>query len=93
MPAAARIGDQTTHGGTLIPPPGAAGVYIEGLPAAVQGDAHACPITPNHPSTSPVTAGSSSVFIGGRAAARALVDPCGCGAAVAAGASNTTIGG
>lgn len=93
MPAAARIGDQSTHGGVIIPPASVPGVYVEGLPAAVQGDTHVCPITPSHPTSSPITAGSTSVFIGGRPAVRAIVDVCGCGAAVAAGAVNTMIGG
>jgi uncharacterized Zn-binding protein involved in type VI secretion len=93
MPAAARIGDQTTHGGVIAPPPSVSNVYVEGLPAAVMGDTHMCPITPSHPNASPITAGSTNVFIGGRPAARALVDTCGCGASVAAGAANTLIGG
>ncbi|MFF0739584.1 PAAR domain-containing protein [Streptomyces sp. NPDC004111] len=93
MPAAARIGDPTTHGGVLAPPPGAAGVWIEGMPAAVLGDLHLCPVTPSHPPSTPLVSGSSSVLFGGRPAARALVDPAGCGAAVATGAARTLVGG
>jgi len=93
MPAAARIGDQTTHGGVLAPPPKVSGVWIEGLPAAVFGDQHVCPINPGHPTTTPVAKGSATVFIGGLAAVRALVDPAGCGATVVGGAANTQIGG
>lgn len=93
MPAAARIGDPTTHGGVLVPPPRAVGVFVEGRPAAVAGDLHACPITPSHPASSPVIAGSTSVLVRGLPAARALVDPTGCGATVVQGAVQTLIGG
>ena len=93
MPAAARIGDQTTHGGVLVPPPLVSGVYIEGLPAAVSGTQHACPITPSHPAVTPITKGSASVYIAGLPAARAVADPAGCGATVIGGATRTEIGG
>ena len=43
MPAAATIGDLSTHGGTVVGP-GVASVLIGGKPAAVQGDQHACQI-------------------------------------------------
>jgi uncharacterized Zn-binding protein involved in type VI secretion len=95
MPAAARILDQTDHGGMLVPMPGLApSVFIEGLIAAVAGDQHQCsvPPTPPHPPLSPVTGGSQSVKICGFAAARALVDRAGCGAAVVAGATSVQIG-
>jgi uncharacterized Zn-binding protein involved in type VI secretion len=95
MTAAARIGDQTDHGGTLVPLPGLApSVFIEGLNAAVAGDQHQCSITPPpaHPTLSPVTGGSMSVKICGFAAARALVDRTGCGAAVLVGATSVQIG-
>jgi uncharacterized Zn-binding protein involved in type VI secretion len=93
MPPAARIGDQTTHGGVLAPPPLVTGVWIEGLPAAVVGTQHVCPIPPPHLTATPITKGSTSVFIGGFAAARALVDPTGCLATVVGGAARTEIGG
>jgi len=93
MPAAARIGDQSVHGGVLVPPPLVSGVFIEGLPAAVSGTQHVCPVTPSHPTTTPIVQGSASVFIGGYPAARALVDPTGCGATIVGGATRTEIGG
>lgn len=48
MPAAARIGDPTSHGGVITapPPPAAAAVVrvlIGGRPAAVEGSLHVCP--------------------------------------------------
>ncbi|OLF09768.1 hypothetical protein BLA60_18485 [Actinophytocola xinjiangensis] len=47
MPLAARLGDKTSHGGALGPPPPplavrVATVLIEGLPAAVVGSVHVC---------------------------------------------------
>jgi uncharacterized Zn-binding protein involved in type VI secretion len=95
MNAAARIGDQTDHGGMLVPMPGLAqGVYIEGLTAAVAGDQHKCAITPPppHATLSPVTGGSASVKICGLGALRAMVDRAGCGAAVTVGATSVQIG-
>jgi len=48
MPAAARFGDTSNHGGTLTGP-GVPTVLIAGLPASVAGDLHACVIPPPHP--------------------------------------------
>lgn len=83
MPAAARLGDTTVHGGAVTGP-GVPTVLIGGMPAAVLGDVHACPIQPGHPPSTPFTAGSATVMIGGRPALRAG-DPAACGASVAAG--------
>lgn len=92
MPAAARVGDQSTHGGAVTGP-GVATVTIGGQPAAVMGDMHTCPLGSNaHPPASPFPAGSSSVLIGGRGALRTS-DACGCGATPAVGAPTVTIGG
>ena len=43
MPFAARVGDQTAHGG-VITGPGVPTVLIGGMPAAVVGDLHTCPM-------------------------------------------------
>jgi uncharacterized Zn-binding protein involved in type VI secretion len=43
MPPAVRVGDVTSHGGTVVGP-GAPTVLIGGQPAAVVGDFHACPL-------------------------------------------------
>lgn len=92
MPAAATIGDLSTHGGTVVGP-GVASVLIGGKPAAVQGDQHACPLPPQHgPSASPFLAGSASVLIGGRPALR-VGDTCACGASPALGNPTVHIGG
>lgn len=85
MPAAARVGDTTVHGGTVVGP-GVSTVLIGGMPAAVLGDMHACviPSPPPHPPSTPFVAGSATVLIQGRSALRAG-DPCVCGASVAVG--------
>lgn len=92
MPAAARVGDLTVHGGTVAGP-GAPNVLIGGQPAAVAGDMHTCPLGSNaHPPASPFPMGSSSVLIGGRPALR-TGDACGCGASAAVGLPSVQIGG
>ena len=56
MPGAARVGDTTAHGGTVVGP-GVATVLIAGMPAAVVGDMHACVIPPpSHVPASPFVA-------------------------------------
>lgn len=92
MPPAARLGDLTSHPGSLSGP-GVGNVRINGLPAIVQGDLHSCsfPPPPAHPPT-PVVFGSGSVRIGGRPAAR-IGDSVGCGAVIVAGSPNVRIGG
>ncbi|MFJ9615570.1 PAAR domain-containing protein [Streptomyces noursei] len=104
MPAAARTGDPTTHGGVLTtPPPGAAAtvarVLIGGRPAAVVGSQHTCPIPPhaalgpaNVVLPDPAALVSGAVLIGGIPAARAG-DRTTCGANVQLGALNVQIGG
>jgi uncharacterized Zn-binding protein involved in type VI secretion len=92
MPSAARVGDTTNHGGTVVGP-GTATVMIGGMPAAVMGDMHVCALPPNtHPPTSsPFVLGSATVLIGGKPALRAG-DVCGCGASVAVGEPTVQIG-
>ncbi|MGL4650012.1 MAG: PAAR domain-containing protein [Caldilineaceae bacterium] len=43
MPPAARVGDMTAHGGVIVGP-GAPTLMIGGLPAALLGDMHTCPM-------------------------------------------------
>ena len=71
MPAAARVGDFTTHGGTIVGP-GEATVRFGGSSAAVVGDTHVCPIPPpaHAPTASPFTSGSATVRIGGSSQTR-----------------------
>jgi uncharacterized Zn-binding protein involved in type VI secretion len=94
--AAARQGDLTTHGGTVLT--GTPTVIIGGSPAARAQDIASCPVVPPPP-TPPhgigtISAGSSTVFIGGRPAAR-VGDPIaenGAMSAIAVGASTVRIG-
>ncbi len=92
MPAAARVTDTSTHGGTLVGP-GVATVMIGGRPAAVATDNHVCVIPPpNHvPTVSPFPSGSTTVLIGGLPALRAG-DTCICGASAAVGEPTVLIG-
>jgi len=90
MPGAARVTDPTTHGGAVVGP-GVATVLVAGMPAAVLGDLHACPIQPGHPPSTPFTLGSATVMIGGRPALRAG-DLSACGACVVIGAPTVVIG-
>jgi uncharacterized Zn-binding protein involved in type VI secretion len=85
MPAAARVGDVTNHGGTIVGP-GAATVMIGGMPAAVAGDTHVCALPPNghQPTASPFPMGSTTVLIAGVPAIRTS-DACICGAMAAVG--------
>ncbi|HIJ94643.1 MAG TPA: PaaR repeat-containing protein [Desulfuromonadales bacterium] len=91
MPSAARVGDVSTHGGTIIGP-GVTNVLIGGQPAAVAGDTHICSLPPNghQPTVSIFPAGSSSVLIGGVPALR-TTDACICGAMAAVGAVTVQI--
>jgi uncharacterized Zn-binding protein involved in type VI secretion len=71
---AARLGDQTMHGGAVVGP-GCPTVLIGKMPAATLGDNHVCPmVTPGTPPIphvgGPITLGSTGVFIGKKPAAR-----------------------
>lgn len=94
MPFAARIGDPTSHGGTVVGQ-GVPTVLVGGLPAAVLGAATFCP-APSSPGVphgaSPVTGGSTTVLIGGRPAAR-VGDPTGCGAVLVQGCPTVAVDG
>lgn len=104
MPAAARTGDPTDHGGVIATPPPAAAravatVLIGGRPAAVAGSLHTCPMPP-HAATgpanvvlpTPAAAAAGAVLVGGLPAARAR-DRTACGATVLTGAPDVLIGG
>lgn len=91
MPAAARVGDVTTHGGTVLGP-GDPTVMIGGMPAAVATDTHACPLpAPPHLPTSPFPLGSVTVLAGGKPLLR-VGDMAVCGAAPAVGCPTVLAG-
>lgn len=92
MGAAARVGDTTTHGGTVTGP-GVATVLIGGMPAAVALDIHVCSLPPSghQPTVSPFPMGSATVLISNKPAIR-TGDACGCGASVVVGEATVIIG-
>jgi len=92
MPPAARVGDVSVHGGTIIGP-GTPTVLIGGMPAAVATDMHVCVIPPivHQPTVSLFPMGSATVLIGGKPALR-VGDTCICGATAAVGAPTVIIG-
>jgi len=71
---AARVGDPTAHGGTILPP-GEPMVLIGGMPAAFMGSMHVCPAVnpgvppPPHVGMNIIATGVT-VLIGGKPAAR-----------------------
>ena len=72
MAFAARVGDMTVHGGSIVGP-GVPTVLIGGMPAAVVGDNHVCPLSDGpkpHVGGPILPPGSPTVLIGGRPAAR-----------------------
>ncbi len=91
MAAAVRVGDVTTHGGTVVGP-GVATVLIGGMPAAVAGDTHICSLPPNghQPTASIFPAGSTTVLICGMPALR-TTDACICGAMAAVGGATVVV--
>lgn len=73
MPAAARVGDTTSHGTPLGPGPGSPNVLIGGMPAwRATTDFHSCPlVTGTVPHVGGiVSAGSTTVLINNLPAAR-----------------------
>lgn len=87
MPAIARVGDQTDHGGTIVS--GSSDVTTNGIPTARIGDMHSCPIS-GHGST-PIVTGSGSVTANGIPVAR-VGDSTGCGATIVSGSPDVTAG-
>ena len=79
----ARLGDTSSHGGTIIT--GSVTTFVNGRPVARMGDLHVCPI-PGHGVTS-ITTGSMNTATDGRPNAR-LGDIAGCGAMIVTGSMN-----
>ena len=95
---AARVGDMTTHGGSITGP-GVPTVMIEGKTAAVLGDQTTCPLFSGEPLIphvgGPIVTASATVFIGGKRAARVgdiNMEQAGFSAAVGVGSANVYIG-
>lgn len=81
----ARLGDMSSHGGTIIT--GSLKTMVNGRPVARMGDLHVCPI-PHHGVT-PILSGSLDTTTDGRPNAR-MGDITGCGAVIVGGSLNTT---
>ena len=84
MPAVARLGDTSDHGGTIIS--SASKTTTDGLLTARVGDSHSCPI-PGHGVTAILT--GSSTFTCEGAIVAVVGSTCGCGATINSGASDT----
>lgn len=98
MPAAARVGDPTSHGTPLGPGPGSVNVLIGGMPAwRAASDTHACPLSdgPKPHVGGPIAVGSATVMINNLPAARQgdQVVEAGAPNAVAMGCPTVVIGG
>lgn len=87
MAQVARLGDTSSHGGTIIT--SAEHVFANGIKVARIGDMHSCPI-PEHGVT-PIVTGSGSVFAEGAGVAR-IGDSVGCGAVISSGSPDTEAG-
>jgi uncharacterized Zn-binding protein involved in type VI secretion len=79
----ARLGDTSSHGGTIIS--GSVTAFANGKPVARMGDMHVCPI-PGHGVT-PIVGGSMNTATDGRPNAR-FGDIAGCGAVIVSGSLN-----
>lgn len=86
MPALARMGDPTTHGGVISE--GSPDVTSGGAPVARLGDMATCPFH----GSAPIAAGSSTVTVNGRPAAR-QGDAIACGATILMGNVPVPVGG
>jgi uncharacterized Zn-binding protein involved in type VI secretion len=85
MPAVARLGDPSDHGGSIIS--SASLTKVNGILVARIGDLHSCPI-PGHGITS-ITTGSNKFTCEGAIVA-VVGSVCGCGATISSGSSDTT---
>lgn len=87
MAGIARVGDTSSHGGTIIS--GASKTFVNGKQVARVGDMHSCPIAGH--GTTAITSGSTTVFIEGAAVAR-IGDSIGCGAVISTGSADVEAG-
>ena len=85
MPAVARIGDPSDHGGSIVS--GSSTRLVDGKQCARVTDMHSCP-RPGH-GTTPITTGSPSTNVDGHPIAR-VGSKVGCGASISAGSPTYT---
>lgn len=84
MPGVVRVTDILTNGGAVTGP-GIATVLVNGLPVAVVGDSHTCPVATISPHSPVFVAGKTTVLAGGRPVLRAQIDVADCGSGAAVG--------
>lgn len=82
MPAVARLGDTSDHGGVIISASG--NVKVNGIGIAREGDMHSCPL-PGHGVTALISGSKNNA--NGRKIIR-IGDTAGCGAVIVSGSSN-----
>lgn len=87
MPAVARIGDTSDHGGSIIS--GSDNVSADGIPVARVGDVHTCPIS-GHGTTAIVSTPQNSVYNGVLVAT--VGAKTGCGATIVSGSPTVNAG-
>jgi uncharacterized Zn-binding protein involved in type VI secretion len=80
MPAVARVGDPSSHGGMITS--GSSTRTVDGIACARVGDLHTCPIKDH--GVTPIGSGSPSTSVDGRPVAR-VGSVVGCGAVISAG--------
>lgn len=86
MEKVVRLGDGSSHGGSMVS--AGSSVTVNGITMCVDGDSHACPIT-GHGVTS--VTGTSSVTSGGKRIVK-VGDTAGCGASITQGSPNVSVG-
>ena len=88
MRAVVRLGDSSSHGGTVIT--ASSKVLVRGAPVARAGDLHSCPV-PGHGVTA-ITTGAARCKVEGSPVARDG-DVVGCGAVLVASQARMVVGG
>ena len=96
MPAVTRIGDaDVVHCSGMVRAQGSGNVFCNGIPISRQGDVnivHLLPGSPCPPHATPITTGSTTVFVNSKGCGRIGDAITGC-TSVAAGSSNVFAGG
>lgn len=85
MPAIARLGDVSDHGGSIIS--SASKTTVDGILVARVGDLHSCPL-PGHGVTAIVS--GSSTYICEGAVTAVVGSVCGCGAVISSGSGTAS---
>lgn len=85
MPAVARLGDTSSHGGAIVT--ASENVLVNGMGVARVGDTLSCPIH----GPQPIVEGLLTMLVNGVPVAR-VGDAAACGAVIASGSENVTAG-